>query len=526
MNTRWLDLALVATTLGTFACGGSDADTAGDDPGTPGTNGANTGISCAESDLIAQCPPGSSPDLSAQATSACEGQVDIPLVGEGGSVHAACKGQSECLVVCNFDIPCTCGLDRITREGVFCVDCAGAAACGNAKCEGGEDPATCPVDCAMVCSAGQQRCNGRNREDCNGQGSWETVECRDDQACELQGGVACQPFLSPSGGTWPGTGWETLHLPADPADIYFAETEFACPGNSGACTPVGWVDDTTLLGTIGAGLALLPTDGRSAEMLSVSIPQAGLGLGLPWVVTSDRQPVLFNLDTRQSRTAEPVVDDVTPLLTGGVAVDATRGRAAVAFAANGQPFVALYTLADARIEAMLRYAAPGLTSAAAALAFSPDGQLLAELRPEGRTIVWNVAERKHTRLIDLEIDPQGFSNPGVAVAFTAGVGPLLLATTSAWVEIWDLEENKRVRRSEGRALEGFGGRFSLSPDGRIAASLAAGVGGVGLYLVPSLNFVRTLGADLQAGAGMGVFSADGRRLAVGKYVFTSAPFAD
>lgn len=449
MNTRWLELALVATTPCNAAFGGSDADTAGDDPGTPGTNGANTGISCAESDLIAQCPPGSSPDLSAEATSAREGRVDIPLVGEGGSVHAAC-----------------------------------------------------PVDCAMVCSAGQQRCNGRNREDCNGQGTWETVECRDDQACELQGGVACQPFLSPSGGTWPGTGWETLDLPADPADIYFAETEFACPGNAGACTPVGWVDDTTLLGTIGAGLALLPTDGGSAEMLSVTIPLAGLGLGLPWVVTSDRQPVLFNVDTRQSRTAEPVVDDVTPLLTGGVAVDAARGRAAVAFAANGQPSVALYTLADARIEAMLRYAAPG------------------------RTIVWNVAERKHTRLIDLEIDPQGFSNPGVAVAFTAGVGPLLLATTSAWVEIWDLEENKRVRRSEGRALDGFGGRFSLSPDGRIAASLAAGVGGVGLYLVPSLNFVRTLGADLQAGAGMGVFSDDGRRLAVGKYVFTSAPFAD
>lgn len=56
MNTRSLELALVATTLCNVACGGSDADTAGDDPGTPGTNGANTGISCAESDLIAQCP--------------------------------------------------------------------------------------------------------------------------------------------------------------------------------------------------------------------------------------------------------------------------------------------------------------------------------------------------------------------------------------------------------------------------------------------------------------------------------------
>lgn len=510
-------------------CGG-DGDSA--ESGAPGTSGVNTGVECAESDLIAQCPPGSSPDLSAEATSECEGRVDFLLSGDGGAIEAACRGNGECLVVCQFDSPCQCGVDRITTEGVFCVDCRTAAACGDSKCDGGEDAATCPVDCAMVCAQGQQRCNGKDREDCNGQGSWERVSCRDDQACELSGGgVACQPFLSPSGGTWPGTGWSEVGLPHDPADIYFAEAEISCPPQSGACVPLAWLDDARLLGTVGGGVAILSTDGAPPEMLPVQGLPDELGVDAPFVVTRTRQPSIFNAETRAVRTAEPVVDDVTPLVGGSVAVDAHRGRAAVSFAASGQPFVALYALDGATISAMLRYAAPGYALPAASLAFSPNGELLAELRPEGRVIVWNIAERKHVRLIDLEIDPQGFNTPGMQVAFTAGLGPLLVMTTSGWVEIWDLDANTRLRRSQPRSVDGFQAGFALSPDGRIAASQAAEIGGLGLYSVATLSLIRTLGAaergrEVPPIARGGVFSADGRRLAAGFFVFTSRPFAE
>ena len=204
---------------------------------------------------------------------------------------------------------------------------------------------------------------------------------------------------------------------------------------------------------------------------------------------------------------------------GGAAVDAAHARGAVGFSAGGQPFVTLYDLESGAIEAMLRYAAPELTSAAVSLAFSPDGALLAELRPEGRCIVWNVEEREHTRLIDLEAPRPGFPVGAHAVAFAPGVGPYLIATTTASLEVWDLDVPERVRQSGAAVGQSLGGPFSLSPDGRVLAGPADG--GLGLYYLRTLEPIRTLSSTPVPGVGyQGVFSPNGLRLAVGNLVFT------
>jgi hypothetical protein len=510
------------------ACGLGAADSGGDK--TPGTSGTNTGLGCVESDLIAQCPPGSNPDLNASATSECEGQANILLSGDGGSIEAACRGTGECLVVCNFQVPCDCGVDAITTEGIFCTPCTEASACGDAVCEGGEDQNTCPVDCAASCAPNTRRCNGRNREDCNGQGQWETVTCREDQACEVgPGGVACVAYLSPAGGTWPGTGWEDITLPGDPAEVYFPEAEIGCSTSPGNCLPLAFLEDGRLLGTYGGTLAILSTQGAEPEALPVNTQGFSAGVDLPWVVAPARQPELFNLDTRQKRTAEAVVDDVTELQWGAAAVDAAHNVGAVSFVAAGQPFVALYDLETAKITGMLRYAQSDHVRAASSLAFSPDGQLLAELRPEGMCIVWNVAERKHTRLIVMEWDPRAFPIAAIQVAFTRGLGPYLILTNQARAEVWDLDVPERVRLSEARSRNGFSDVFNVSPDGRLVAAAAADIGGLGLYYVDSFEFIRSLVA-LPVNVGQvgafrslpyGIFSPDGRKIAAGNLVFSS-----
>jgi hypothetical protein len=490
--------------------------------GTPGTSGTNTGLGCVESDLIAQCPPGSNPDLSAEAVSSCEGQADFLLSGDGGSIDAACRGSGECLVVCNFQVPCTCGVDAITAEGVFCTPCLESAACGDAVCEGGEDATTCPVDCAAACPAGSRRCNGRDREDCNMQGQWERVACRPDQACEVgPAGTACQANLSPAGGTYAGTGWAEVRLPHDPAEVYFPEAEIGCGSTPGGCLPLAFLDDGTLLGTNAGSLAVLSTTG--AQPQSLPVPLAGFtpAVSLPWVAAPARQPVFYRVDDQRTRTAEAVVDDVTDLVWGSVAAHAGTERAAVGFAAAGQPFVALYDLSSGRIVSMLRYAESDLVGAAVSLAFSHDGSLLAELRPEGLCIVWNVAEGRHVRLVEMESESTGRPGGATTVAFSP-TGPLLVLSGTSRAEIWDLDGPVRVAVTGRDRGDGFAGAFALSPDGRVVLASDLRFGAQSLFYLESLEFVRTvsgLSSVALTGAPPGVFSPDGRRIAVGHLVY-------
>jgi hypothetical protein len=150
----------------------------------PGEEATNVGQACVESDLVEQCPPGSNPILGASAESMCEASASVDLTTQTGSVSGRCFGSGTCRVVCQFASPCACGVDEVTRDGVFCTDCSGAAACGNAVCEGGENPTTCPNDCMGDCSPGQERCQGTNRETCDGTGHWSLLACDVNTVCQ------------------------------------------------------------------------------------------------------------------------------------------------------------------------------------------------------------------------------------------------------------------------------------------------------------------------------------------------------
>ena len=155
-----------------------------------GTEGAQVGIQCVQSDLIDQCPPGSDPNFSAEAKTSCEAAGDADLIKQNGSVSGKCYGEGECIVLCQFDEPCSCGVDTITDDGIVCTKCTEQAACGNDICEGGEDAASCPIDCGAVCVTDRQRCQGNDRETCNLAGRWEAVACGDGQQCQQNGDVS------------------------------------------------------------------------------------------------------------------------------------------------------------------------------------------------------------------------------------------------------------------------------------------------------------------------------------------------
>ncbi len=66
-------------------------------------------------------------------------------------------------------------------------DCG--TACGNGLCEAGENNTTCATDCGGACVAGEQRCNGTDRQVCNPRGEFETIACPGDNRCrETEGG--------------------------------------------------------------------------------------------------------------------------------------------------------------------------------------------------------------------------------------------------------------------------------------------------------------------------------------------------
>lgn len=163
--------------------------------GCSGTEGAATGKACAESNLIEQCPPGSDPLLDAESVSACQAAGNANFVERSGKVTGKCEGSGECQVLCQFEVPCDCGVDAITNAGVMCTDCNMQASCGDGTCSGGEDATTCPSDCGMVCRPDEQRCNGITREVCNLQGTaWDTLDCLPNEQCREVGSgmVMCE----------------------------------------------------------------------------------------------------------------------------------------------------------------------------------------------------------------------------------------------------------------------------------------------------------------------------------------------
>lgn len=153
----------------------------------PSADGTQVAAECVQNDLIAQCPPGSDPRLDAQSSATCEAAGDANLISQEGSVSAKCVGEGSCQVLCQFAIPCACGVDVIDDTGVYCTDCGELPGCGNGMCEGTETVDNCAADCGPVCESGQERCQGNDREQCNLQGRWELLACGDETACVEDG---------------------------------------------------------------------------------------------------------------------------------------------------------------------------------------------------------------------------------------------------------------------------------------------------------------------------------------------------
>jgi formylglycine-generating enzyme required for sulfatase activity len=99
---------------------------------------------------------------------------------EAGESNATCP--QDCTTACGNGT-CEAGenADNCPR------DCG--AACGDGICEAGENNENCALDCGGACVAGEQRCNGADRQVCNPRGQFETVDCPGDTRCrETEGG--------------------------------------------------------------------------------------------------------------------------------------------------------------------------------------------------------------------------------------------------------------------------------------------------------------------------------------------------
>ena len=72
---------------------------------------------CVAADLVAQCPAGSNPVLGAAADTACGGEFDSNLVTDGASASGQCNAAGSCEFLCQFEVPCSCGVATLTKGG-------------------------------------------------------------------------------------------------------------------------------------------------------------------------------------------------------------------------------------------------------------------------------------------------------------------------------------------------------------------------------------------------------------------------
>ncbi|MEZ4471885.1 MAG: hypothetical protein R3F60_14050 [bacterium] len=160
--------------------------------GTGGGGAADAAVgACNLPALVAQCPLGTNPAAGEQAEAFCNDAVGGLTTDGQGQISGQCQGAAGCRVLCQFAVPCACGVQQVSRDGVICASCEGAAACGNGRCEGGEDPLTCPIDCGPECEPDERRCDSILLEECNLQGRWERLPCPAGEICLEEGGAHC-----------------------------------------------------------------------------------------------------------------------------------------------------------------------------------------------------------------------------------------------------------------------------------------------------------------------------------------------
>ena len=161
--------------------------------------GTAPAVACAESDLVAQCPPNTVPQLEVDAEAVCTsaGSIDLESGALGNmagevAVSNACAGSGSCRVVCALAAPCDLGVERVSpTEGIICRAPTG---CGNRVCDPGESFESCPIDCGGEdCAPGEVRCVGNDLQRCTPRGTWDMPEpCTAPQVCREEGGAACR----------------------------------------------------------------------------------------------------------------------------------------------------------------------------------------------------------------------------------------------------------------------------------------------------------------------------------------------
>ena len=117
--------------------------------GEEGAESGTTAAECVQSDLVAQCPPNTMPELSANSEAICsntaEGDGSSTVDGTEGSarVENVCAGSGNCQLVCRLINPCDFGVERVSpTDGVICrIPEAVVMAVKQGR------SATCPQDC-------------------------------------------------------------------------------------------------------------------------------------------------------------------------------------------------------------------------------------------------------------------------------------------------------------------------------------------------------------------------------------------
>jgi WD40 repeat protein len=144
-----------------------------------------------------------------------------------------------------------------------------------------------------------------------------------------------------------------------------------------------------------------------------------------------------------------------------------------------------------------------------ALAFSPDGRVLAAVTGAGQLTVWDVAARSLRHELPFG---GGYS---VGIAFSAD-GRRLAAAGTSGVDLWNVATGASLG---GLAQTAWANAVDFSPDGALVAIAAGGIPRAELWHVADHAIVATLesGPDAAGDVISVAISPDGRMLALGSY---------
>jgi len=197
---------------------------------------------------------------------------------------------------------------------------------------------------------------------------------------------------------------------------------------------------------------------------------------------------------------------------------ANDGAGAVAFSPDGKllatgygnGYVRLWDPATEQAIGAPLPAAPG--SGVNGVAFSPDGKLLATAGGDGYVRLWNTATRQASGAL---LGPVTAGTMD-AVAFSPDGKLLATAGSGGYVGLWDMATHRQI----GKPLTGHTGQITsvaFSPDGKLLATAGGGDGTVRLWNPATRQPVGSPIPAARPGAGVGslAFSPDGKLLATG-----------